>query len=95
MTTNNWKGGPLTQFIAEAMKDIRVEKTLFGYYYAEIPSCKGVWASGYTFNGCISELQEILEEWLLFKLRDGDTDLPIYGDLDLNEPFTDCTTRKG
>jgi predicted RNase H-like HicB family nuclease len=69
-------GGVFTSFIEAAMKEARVEKFEDGSYYAEIPSCPGVWANGDTEEECLATLQEVLEEWLLFKLRDGDKDIP-------------------
>lgn len=38
-------------------------------YYASIPGFKGVWAQGKTKKEALSELQEVLEEWLLLKVR--------------------------
>ncbi len=43
-----------------------------GNYFGEVPSLKGVWASAKTLEECRFELQEVLEEWLVLKLKDGD-----------------------
>ena len=43
-----------------------------GTYFGEIPSLKGVWANDKTLEACRAELQEVLEDWLVIKLRDGD-----------------------
>lgn len=73
-------GGLFTSFIDAAMKEAKVEHLENGNFYAEIPSCLGVWADGETEEECfLKTLQEVLEEWLLFKLRDGDKDFPVIG----------------
>ncbi len=44
---------------------------------------KGFWANEHTLEECREVLQEVLEEWLLLKLRDKDP-LPLIGGIDLN-----------
>ena len=39
-----------------------------GSYYAEIPVCVGVYANASTLEQCREELQEVLEEWILFRV---------------------------
>jgi predicted RNase H-like HicB family nuclease len=34
-------------------------------YYGEIPECKGVWANAATLEDCRTELELVLEDWLL------------------------------
>lgn len=43
-----------------------------GKYFGEIPGLKGVWAEGKTLVACQKELQEVLEDWIVIKLHDGD-----------------------
>jgi len=62
----------LTKYINAAMNTARYEIMEDGNYYGEIPPCPGVWASGKTLEKCREELQEVLEEWLILKLKDGD-----------------------
>ena len=38
-------------------------------YFASIPGFQGVWAQGKTRKACLAALQEVLEEWLLLKVR--------------------------
>ncbi len=38
-----------------------------GTYYGEIPVCNGVYATADTLEACREELQEVLEEWILFR----------------------------
>ena len=40
-----------------------------GSYYGEIPECNGVYANAETLEGCREELQEVLEEWILFRVH--------------------------
>ena len=63
----------LVEFIEAVMGYASYDKLDTGEYYGEIPRCPGVWASGKTLEGCRRELQEVLEDWLLLKLHDGDT----------------------
>lgn len=44
-------------------------------YYGSIASCRGVWASGKTLEECRKNLQEVLEGWILIRLKKG-LDLP-------------------
>lgn len=43
-------------------------------YFGEIPECPGVWANAETLEACREELEEVLEDWLLIRLR---RDMPI------------------
>jgi predicted RNase H-like HicB family nuclease len=49
-----------------------------GTFFGEIPSLRGVWANAKTLEACREELQEVLEDWIVVKLRDGD-DIPRIG----------------
>jgi predicted RNase H-like HicB family nuclease len=73
----------LVEFIEAAMNRASYEKLDTGEYYGEIPACLGVWASGKTLEKCRRELQEVLEDWLLLKLRDGDP-IPVIRRINLN-----------
>lgn len=41
-----------------------------GSYFGEIPGINGVWANAKNLENCRKELQEVLEDWLLFKVHD-------------------------
>lgn len=43
-------------------------------YYGEIPQCRGVWATGRTLEECRRNLVEVLEGWIVLRLKHG---LPI------------------
>jgi predicted RNase H-like HicB family nuclease len=38
-------------------------------FYAQIPSLRGVWATGNTLEECRENLVSTLEGWLIFRLR--------------------------
>lgn len=62
----------LTRYIQAAMSKARYEILDDGTYYGKIASCRGVWANAKTLEACRQELQEVLEEWLMLKMKDGD-----------------------
>lgn len=39
-----------------------------GSYYGEIPGFKGIYANAATLEKCREELEEVLEEWILFRI---------------------------
>lgn len=39
-----------------------------GTYYGEIKECPGVYANAATLEKCRNELEEVLEEWILFRI---------------------------
>ena len=62
----------LTAYISAAMARARYKIIDDGTYFGEIPGLQGVWANAGTLESCRQELQEVLEDWLVLKLRDGD-----------------------
>mgnify|MGYP001767466622 CR=1 FL=1 len=66
----------ITQYIKSQFKKANYKILEDGTYFGEIPGLQGVWAGAKTLEGCRQELQEVLEEWILLKLTDGD---PIQG----------------
>ncbi len=65
------------------MRQARFELLEDGTFYGSIPGFEGVWANAPTEEECRQELQEVLEEWIIFRLKH-DLPLPVVGDLDLN-----------
>ncbi|MBF0476464.1 MAG: type II toxin-antitoxin system HicB family antitoxin [Deltaproteobacteria bacterium] len=55
-----------------------------GEYWGEITGLQGVWAKADTLEECRADLQENLEEWIVFRLRH-QMDMPILEGIDLNE----------
>lgn len=72
----------LTAYITAAMSRARYKLIDDGTYFGEVPGLRGVWANAKTLEGCRSELQEVLEDWLVVKLRDGD-EIPRIGRVQL------------
>ena len=40
-------------------------------FYAEVPKLKGVWATGKTLEECRRNLAQVVEGWLIVRLRKG------------------------
>jgi predicted RNase H-like HicB family nuclease len=68
----------LTAYINEAMSRATYKILEDGTYFGEVPGLQGVWANATTLETCRRELQEVLEGWLILKIRDGD-DIPALG----------------
>ena len=56
-----------------------------GHWFAEIEGFLGVWAEGESQKEALDELESVVEEWVLLKIRDCDRDIPVLESLDLNE----------
>ncbi|MCH8346826.1 MAG: type II toxin-antitoxin system HicB family antitoxin [Chloroflexi bacterium] len=65
----------LTAYIRAAMQKAQYKILDDSMYFGEIPGFQGVWASKANLEECRRDLQEVLEEWLLLKLRD-DEEVP-------------------
>jgi len=51
-------------------------------WFADIQGFTGVWANAHSVEACRKELLEVLEEWLLLKLRDQDP-IPAVEDIEI------------
>jgi len=60
----------LTCYIRNKLKNARYKLLKDGSYFGEIPGANGVWASAADLETCRAQLQEVLEDWFLLKLRD-------------------------
>ncbi len=59
----------LTKYLEAAMRHARYEILADdGSYYGEIPDCRGVYANASTLEQCRAEVEEALEDWLLFRI---------------------------
>ena len=59
----------LTQYIRAAMKKAKYEILPDdNTFYGEIPGFDGVYANAETLEACWDELEEVLEEWILFRI---------------------------
>jgi predicted RNase H-like HicB family nuclease len=69
----------LIEYIHAALEKARYE--IIGDdepYYGEVPELEGVWATGNTLEECRRNLEEVIDEWIVFRLRRGLT-LPSIG----------------
>ena len=62
----------LTRYIQAAMKRAHYKTLADGACFGRILGLDGVWASERTQAECRVVLQEVLEEWLILKIRDDD-----------------------
>ena len=73
----------LTQYLQAAMRrakyDILADD---GSFYGEIPGFQGVYANETTLESCREALQEVLEEWIFFRVSRS-LDLPVVDGLEL------------
>ena len=74
----------LTIYIEEAMKRARYKILEDGTYYGWVQELPGVWAQASTLEECRTELQAVIEDWLLLGLK-LDHEIPVLGSIDLNK----------
>lgn len=73
----------LVLYCTEALKRAEYRQLEDDSWFAEIAGFAGVWANASTIEATREELFEVLQEWLLLKLKDGD-DVPVVNGIDLN-----------
>jgi predicted RNase H-like HicB family nuclease len=54
-------------------------------YYGEVPNLKGVWATGKTLEECRKKLAEVIEGWIIIRLKKG-LPIPPLGKYRIKEP---------
>jgi predicted RNase H-like HicB family nuclease len=60
----------ITEYIAAALARAKYEIIEDEEpYYGEIPELKGVWATGITLEECRQNLAEVVDGWLVVRLR--------------------------
>lgn len=62
----------LTEYIYQKLNNANYKMLEDGTYFGEINDIPGVWASEKKLEDCRESLREVLEEWVVLKLRDGD-----------------------
>jgi predicted RNase H-like HicB family nuclease len=73
----------LTRYIQSAMRMAKYEILQDdGTFYGEIPGFDGVYANTDTLETCREELEEVLEEWVLFRVS-RNLSLPIVDGIEL------------
>ena len=54
-------------------------------YYGEVPGLKGVWATGRTLEECRRKLSEVIEGWIIVRIKKG-LPIPPLGRFRIKEP---------
>lgn len=72
----------VTRHLRAGMRGAKYELLEEGGYYGSIPGFEGVWADAISLRECADELEEVLEEWLLFRLS-RQLPVPIAAGIDL------------
>jgi len=54
-------------------------------YYGEVPGLKGVWATGKTLEECRKNLSEVIEGWIIVRIKKG-LPIPPLGRYRIKEP---------
>ena len=72
----------LIEYIQAALRKANYKTLEDGTWFADIPGFQGVWANGRTVEECRDELREVLEEWLMLKIRDNDP-IPVVDQLEI------------
>ena len=67
------------EYIDTAMKQAKYKILEDKTYYGEVTGFKGVWSNEKGLEDCRKVLQEVLEEWVLLKVRQGDKLPQIHG----------------
>lgn len=62
----------IVHYIHTALRHAEYKTLDDGTWFASIPGFDGVWANAATVEECRTELEEVLGEWLVLKIRDGD-----------------------
>jgi predicted RNase H-like HicB family nuclease len=73
----------LQKYIQKALENSKYKMLEDGTWFVEIPGFEGVWANSDTVENCRMELIEVLEEWLILKLKDDDP-VPVVNGIDIN-----------
>ncbi len=73
----------IRQYIDSAMENAKYEiLSDDGSFYGEIPDCRGVYANAKNLENCRKELEETLEEWILFRVHKS-LSIPMINKIDL------------
>ena len=72
----------LFEYIQKALEKAQYKILEDETWFAEIPDFEGVWANAKNVEECRHELMEVLEEWLILKIRDRDP-IPVMEGVDI------------
>lgn len=76
--------GLIQKYVRLAVKQATIKQHPDDHWFAEIPKFQGVWAKETSAKESLEVLEDVLFDWLLLKIQDGDRDLPIIENIDLN-----------
>lgn len=62
----------ITDYIHKKLSIAKYKILDDGTYFGEVPGCPGVWASSAKLEVCRKELQEVLEDWIVLKLKNNE-----------------------
>jgi predicted RNase H-like HicB family nuclease len=62
----------LSEYIQKALEKAQYRLLDDGTWFSDIPGFEGVWGNARTVEECRHELMEVLEEWIVLKIRDRD-----------------------
>jgi predicted RNase H-like HicB family nuclease len=63
----------LTNYLAQQLQKARYKILDDRTYFGEIPGLPGVWANAKTLEDCRNQLAEVLEDWIVLKICDGES----------------------
>lgn len=72
----------ISHFIESKLRNAAYKLLLDGTYFGEIKGVHGVWANASTLEECRTQLQEVLEDWLVVKIKSGDRVPGLHFDFD-------------
>lgn len=58
----------LTRYLRAALHRATYKVLEDGSFFGAIPGFEGVWANAGTLEACREELEDVLEEWILFRV---------------------------
>lgn len=59
----------ISNYLKKQLNKAKFKKLKDGTFFGSIPGFPGVWANKKTLHATKKELQEVLEEWILLKIR--------------------------
>lgn len=62
----------ISSFIKSKLKNASYKILGDGSYFGEIRGIRGVWANSKNLENCRKELQEVLEDWVVLRLKGGE-----------------------
>jgi predicted RNase H-like HicB family nuclease len=74
----------LSRYVSVALQSAAPHQTETGKWYCALDTFPGVWADGDSLKENLDSLEEVLRDWLLVKIVNRDTDIPVIDEIDLS-----------